>query len=116
MAFKFTGGLIQVILASISLVLAGLGPKYRYRVPPCDTQSGGEYFGKTANESMELPAWYRNNSIGINDRCRVPIVKEEGGVCKEVGTFFSYDDVVTCDIDGLVIDRSIMMNTIIEEF
>ena len=115
-AFAFTGGFIQVSLALISRVLAGLEPKYRCRVPPCDTQSGGEYYGQTENERMELPAWYRNNTIGINDRCRVPIVKEKGGVCEEGGTFFSYDDVVSCDIDDLVIDRSIMRNTLIEEF
>ena len=115
-AFAFTGGLIQFILALISLVLAGLEPKYRCSVPPCDTQSGGEYYDKTANEGMELPVWYMNNTIGINYRCRVPIVKEKGGVCEEGGTFFSDDDVVSCDIDDLVIDRSIMRNTLIEEF
>ena len=100
----------------LTSVLLGLEPKYRCRVPPCDTQSGAEYFDKTANEGAELPAWYRNNTIAINDRCRVPIVKEMGGVCEEGGSFFIYDDNITCDITDLVIDRSIMRNTLIEEF
>ena len=96
--------------------MAGLEPRYRCRVPPCDTLPGAEYYGLITNESMELPPWYRNSTIGINDRCRVPIVKEMGGVCEEGGTSFSYDDVVSCDTDDLVIDRSIMRNTLIEEF
>ena len=103
-------------LAFIFHVLEGLEPRYRCRVPPCDTTTGGEYYGQTASEGMELPAWYRNNTIGINDRCRVPVVKEMGGVCEEGETFFSYGDAPSCDIDDLVIDRSIMKNTLIEEF
>ena len=115
-AFAFTGGFIQVISAFISHVLTGLEPKYRCRVPLCDTLPVGEYYGLTTKEGMELPAWYRNKTIGINDRCRVPIVKEKGGFCEEGGTFFSYDDGIACDIDDLVFERSIMRNTIIEEF
>ena len=64
----------------------------------------------------KLPTWYRNNTIGINDRCKVPAVTESGGVCEEGGAAFTDDDGAMCGYEDLVFDRSIMRSTLIEEY
>ena len=67
-------------------------------------------------DGRRLPTWYRNETIGISDRCRVPVVRESGGVCEEGGTGFTDDHGETCDVEDLVFDRSVMRSTLIEEF
>ena len=64
----------------------------------------------------KLPTWYRNDTIGINDRCKVPNVKESGGVCEEGEAAFTDDDGAMCGVEDLVFDRSIMRSTLIEEY
>merc|ERR1719431_1630426 len=63
---------------------------------------------------MKLPSWYRNETIDLKDRCRVPDVGKSEGVCEEGGTAFMGDR--TCGVEDLVFDRSIMRSTLIEEF
>jgi len=59
---------------------------------------------------MKLPSWYRNDTIDLNDRCRVPDVVQSEGVCEEGGTAFVGDE--TCGVEDLVFDRSIMRSTL----
>ena len=63
-----------------------------------------------------LPTWYRNVTIGINDRCKVPVVREREGVCEKGGTAFADVDGATCDYEDLVFERSVMRSTLIEEY
>merc|ERR1719431_1478914 len=63
---------------------------------------------------MKLPSWYRNETIDLKDRCRVPDVGKSEGVCEEGGFAFMGDK--SCGVEDLVFDRSIMRSTLIEEF
>ena len=103
--------------------MPGLEPKYRCRVSPCETVPSADYYGQTTCDSdhdecagMKLPTWYRNDTIDINDRCRVPVVRESAGDCEEGGTAFTDNEGATCDYEDLVFDRSVMRSTLIEEF
>jgi len=109
------GGLAVVVFA-----FTGLEPKYRCRVSPCDAAASEDYYVTVQNDEgyqvQKLPTWYRNDTIGINDRCRVPVAVNSGGVCEEGGTAFTDDDGATCSVEDLVFDKSIMRSTLIEEF
>eukprot|EP00090_Calanus_glacialis_P003552 TRINITY_DN1261_c0_g1_i5.p1 TRINITY_DN1261_c0_g1~~TRINITY_DN1261_c0_g1_i5.p1 ORF type:complete len:603 (-),score=150.76 TRINITY_DN1261_c0_g1_i5:95-1903(-) len=113
------GGLAVVVFA-----FTGLEPKYRCRVSPCEAGSSTEYYATPVcdeadgecDQVKKLPTWYRNNTIGINDRCKVPVVTESGGVCEEGGAVFTDDDGAMCGVEDLVFDRSIMRSTLIEEY
>ena len=121
--FAFTGIVNDRKAHFLTLFPAGLEPKYRCRVSPCDTVPSADYYDQTTCDGadtecgeMKLPAWYRNETIEINDRCRVPVVRESGGVCEEGGTVFTDEEGATCGYEDLVFDRSVMRSTLIEEF
>jgi len=112
------GGLAVVVFA-----FTGLEPKYRCRVSPCETETASDYYtmpvcaaGDAECEGLSLPAWYRNDSIGINERCKVPSVQQNGGACEEGGAYFGDDESAMCDYDDLVFDRSVMRTSLIEEY
>eukprot|EP00090_Calanus_glacialis_P039501 TRINITY_DN68771_c0_g1_i1.p1 TRINITY_DN68771_c0_g1~~TRINITY_DN68771_c0_g1_i1.p1 ORF type:complete len:611 (-),score=103.55 TRINITY_DN68771_c0_g1_i1:27-1859(-) len=118
------GGIAVMVFA-----FTGLEPNYRCRVPECEG-SNASYYGAPSCDSRDqdcqptprLPEWYGVSSIGPNDRCRrrVPtpgLAKEE--VCGAGGTKFV--DAVDgseeqCGYDELVFDRTIMTDTLIEEY
>ena len=104
--------------------MPGLEPKYRCRVSTCEAGSSTDYYAipvcdeedGECGQVKRLPNWYQNSTIGINDRCKVPVVTESGGVCEEGGAVFTDDDGAMCGVEDLVFDRSIMRSTLIEEF
>eukprot|EP00092_Neocalanus_flemingeri_P041716 GFUD01045437.1.p1 GENE.GFUD01045437.1~~GFUD01045437.1.p1 ORF type:complete len:591 (+),score=155.94 GFUD01045437.1:56-1828(+) len=100
------GGLAVVVFA-----FTGLEPKYRCRVSPCDTVTS-EYYGQTGL----VPAWYTNETIGMSNRCRVPVVSGSGGECEAGGATWPEEEGATCDYEDLVFDRSVMRTTLIEEY
>ena len=67
-------------------------------------------------EGLKLPTWYRNDSIGLNERCRVPVVQQSGGACEEGEAYFSEGDTTMCGYEDLVFDRSVMRTSLIEEY
>ena len=109
--------------------LLGLEPNYRCRVAECEGVNGSYHGAQSCDTNdddclskPQLPSWYKETSIGPNDRCRrrVPtpgLSKQQ--VCGVGGTQFveAVDGVEEqCGYDELVFDRTIMTDTLIEEY
>jgi len=96
----------------------GLEPKYRCRGFQCEDTNSSYYqtvFSQEGAEMMKLPSWYRNDTIDLNDRCRVPDVVQIEGVCEDGGAA-AFMGNKTCGVEDLVFDRRIMRSTLTEEF
>jgi len=106
------GGLAVVVFA-----FTGLEPKYRCRISGCEDE-GSQYYEEVQSEEgvtvQRLPSWYGNDSIGLNDRCIKPVKTGDG--CQAGGALFTDDAGESCEVSELVFDRSLMRNTLIEEF
>lgn len=101
------GGLAVVVFA-----FTGYTPKYRCRVPQCE--SGNiTYFHNEMAESPSLPSWY-NGSIELADRCKVPKVNQGDGSCTADSA--SFKDGTECSWDDLVFDQSIVTSSIVQEY
>ena len=93
----------------------GVNSSY-YGAPVCTTADND------CLSKPRLPSWYEETSIGPNDRCRrrVPatgLTKHE--MCGEGGSKFVYaveGSEEQCGYEELVFDRTIMTNTLIEEY
>jgi len=110
-------------LAVMVFSFTALQPGYRCRVTPCDPVNSTEYHGRpdcdtqdATCQGLKLPSWYRNDTIRPGEKCRVPIVKEVGGVCEEGGTAFEDGGYEECEVEDLVFDRTVMRTTLVEDY
>lgn len=118
------GGIAVMVFA-----FTGLEPNYRCRVDECEGVNSSYYGASTCTtdnndclSKQRLPSWYKESSIVPNDRCRrreaaTGLTKHE--MCGEDGTkFVDAEEGVEeqCGYEELVFDRTIMTNTLIEEY
>ena len=105
------GGLAVVVFA-----FTGYEPNYRCTVSSCEDKMDPSYFGNTDENGMNmLPFWYQNESISLNQRCKVPEAVDGGIDCPDKAFAFT-DESKTCDVDNLVFERGLRISTVVEEF
>ena len=58
-------------LAVVVFAFTGFEPKYRCRLTQCEDPAS-KYFTADQEGNLKLPGFYANNSIQLQDRCKIP--------------------------------------------
>ena len=114
-------------LAIVVFVFTGFEQSYRCRVGQCEPGPHQSYFREvvcnssldTCGDQPRLPAWYGEEGIKMEDRCREMVVLDSE--CTVEKTMWRRDEenehlALNCDPENLIFDRSLMSSTLIEEF
>ena len=113
----FVGCLLVFVASGISMtstIFTGYTPHHRCQVPDCEANNTN-YYSNMDNGNKSLPGFYDGEMIEADNECVIPQYKiDPDGHCYEAR--FMGPNLEECDGNQLVVDRTIVSSTLVEDF